>query len=244
MIKFQNPFFKSVSKNIEAEYAAGVIALQNRDFTTASRYFSNAAQGEHISAIFNLSLLYGGGNITPYDFDLAADCWYKAAALGHPRAKDALWQLEAADRGGLGANNLAKFIEDANVGGILIPSIMICAARFYDVICRKYGALTDVIAYELDAAATSDFDFVHSFINRTGIDKDFYKGGLNHLKPGSAADEITDGLNKLHIAMKRSGVNDKLAVMARCSIVGYIIAKSPYGGRSEPLRGIDTFFQK
>jgi hypothetical protein len=121
---------------------------------------------------------------------------------------------------------------------------MICAARFYDVICRKYGALTDVIAYELDAAATSDFDFVHSFINRTGIGKDFYEGGLNRLKPGSAADQITDGLNKLHIAMRHSGVSDKLAVMARCSIVGYIIAKSPYGGRSEPLRGIDTFFQK
>ncbi|QQZ28885.1 hypothetical protein HMY34_09030 [Thiothrix subterranea] len=244
MIKFQKPFFKSVAEGVEAEYVAGVVALQNGDFNAASRYFSNAAQGEHISAIFNLSLLWGGGNITPYDFDLAANCWYKAAALGHSHAKNALWQLEAADRGGFGTNNLAKLVEEANSGGMLIPSIMICAARFYDVICRQSGALVDVIAYELDAAAMSDFDFVHSFISRTGIGKDFYGGGLKHLKPGSAADQITDGLNKLHIAMRRSGVSDKLAVMARCSIVGYIIAKSPYGGRSEPLRGIDTFFQK
>ncbi|WP_207081339.1 sel1 repeat family protein [Novosphingobium sp. KA1] len=37
-------------------------------------------------------------------------------------------------------------------------------------------------------------------------------------------------------------MSDKLAVMARCSIVGHIIAKSPYGDRSQPLRGVDTFF--
>lgn len=242
MAEFQNPFFTSASEDVEAEYVAGVLALQNGDYNTASRCFGSAARDGHVSALFNLSLLWGGGSVTPYDFDLAADCWYKAAEAGHPRAKALLWQLEAADRGGFGADNLAKFVEEANGGNLLIPSIMICAARFYDVICRKYGATVDVIAYELDAAATSDFDFVHSFINRTGIDAVFYDGGLNRLKAGSAADQITDGLNKLHVAMRRSGVRDELAVMARCSIVGYIIAKSPYGDRSQPLRGVDTFF--
>jgi hypothetical protein len=242
MAEFQNPFFTSVSEDVEAEYVVGVAALQNGDCNAASRHFGNAAREGHVSALFNLSLLWGGGSVTPYDFDLAADCWYKAAEAGHPRAKAALWQLEAADRGGFGADNLAKLVEEANRGDILIPSIMTCAARFYDVICRKYGATVDVIAYELDAAATSDFDFVHSFINRTGIDAAFYDGGLNRLKSGSAADQITDGLNKLHVAMRRSGVNDKLAIMARCSIVGYIIAKSPYRDRSQPLRGVDTFF--
>ncbi len=153
-----------------------------------------------------------------------------------------LWQLEAADRGGFGADNLAKFTAEANAGNSLVPSIMICAARFYDVICRKYGATVDVIAHELDAAATSDFYFVHSFIKRTGIDTRFYDGGLNRLKPGSAADQITDGLNKLYVAMRHSGASDKLALMARCSIVGHIIAKSPYGDRSQPLCGLDTFF--
>jgi len=180
--------------------------------------------------------------MAPYDFDLAADCWYKAAEAGHPRAKESLWQLEAADRGGFGADNLAEFARQLNPSGGLIPSIMICAARFYDVICRKYGATVDVIAYELDAAATSDFDFVHSFIARTGIDKGFYEGGLNRLKNGSAADQITDGLNNLQLAMRRSGAGYRLALMARCSIVGYVIAKSPYGDRSQPLRGVDAFF--
>lgn len=242
MPEFQNPFFTSASEDVEAEYVAGVGALQQGDCNAASRHFGNAARGGHVSALFNLSLLWGGGSVTPYDFDLAADCWYKAADAGHPRAKAALWHLEAADRGGYGADNLANFAQQANPGGGLIPSTMICAARFYDVICRKYGATVDVIAYELDAAAKSDFDFVHSFIQRTGVDKDFYQGGLDRIKPGSAADQITDGLNKLYVAMKRSGVSDQLAVMARCSIVGHIIAKSPYGDRSEPLRGVDTFF--
>lgn len=242
MTDFQNPFFTSSSESVESQYVAGVVALQNGRFSDASIRFGEAARSGHVSALFNLSLLWGGGSVTPYDFDLAADCWYKAAEAGHPRAQAVLWQLEAADRGGFGADNLAKLSEEENPDGTLIPSIMICAARFYDVICRKYGATVDVISYELDAAATSDFEFVHSFIKRTGIDAGFYHGGLNRLKPGSAADQITDGLNKLHLAMRKSGVSDKLAVMARCSIVGHIIAKSPYGDRSQPLRGVDTFF--
>lgn len=242
MAEFQNPFFTSSSNDVEDEYTRGVKALQAGDCNSASRHFSNAAQGGHVSAFYNLSLLWGAGSVTPYDFDLAADCWYKAAEAGHPRAKANLWLLEAADRGGFGGDNLAKFAAEAKAGDNLIYSIMICAARFYDVICRKYGATVDVIAHELDAAARSEFDFVHSFITRTGIDKDFYAGGISRLKPNSAADQIIDGLNKLVTAMKSGGASDPLVMMARCSIVGFIIAKSPYGEDSQPLRGIDTFF--
>ena len=39
---------------------------------------------------------------------------------------------------------------------------MICAARYYDVICRQNGATTDVIAYELEAAATSELEFLYT----------------------------------------------------------------------------------
>ena len=242
MTEFQSPFYRSESTAVEAEYSDGVTALQTGNYNAASKHFANAARDGHVSALFNLSLLWGGGRVTPYDFDLAADCWYKAAESGHPNAKSLLWQLEAADRGGFGADNLAKFTQEANAGNTLIPSIMICAARFYDVVSRKYGATVDLIAHELDAASKSDLDSVHSFINRTGIDERFYEGGASRLKSGSAADQIVDGLNKLHTAMRHSGVSDELAIMARCSIVGYIIEKSPYGDRAQPLRGVDTFF--
>ena len=96
MAEFQNPFFTSTSDDVESEYVAGVAALQTGDCNAASRHFGNAAKDGHVSALFNLSLLWGGGSVTPYDFDLAADCWYKAAEAGHPRAKAVLWQLEAA----------------------------------------------------------------------------------------------------------------------------------------------------
>lgn len=244
MPEFQNAFFTSTSEVIEAQYVMGVLALQRGDFDAASRHFRNSADGGHVSALYNLSLLLGGGSVTPYDFDLAADCWYKAAEAGHPNARASLWQLEAADRGGYGADNLAMFAERPNPAGSLNPHIMICAARFYDVVCQACEATADVVAYELDAAATSDFEFVHWFIKRTGIDKEFYEGGLGRLIAGSAADQITDGLNKLHGALRRSGVSDELAVMARCSIVGHIIAKSPYGERAQALLGVDKFFQE
>ncbi|WP_327753703.1 hypothetical protein VVT58_06515 [Sphingobium sp. SJ10-10] len=242
MLEFDAPFFTSNAPEVEADYLAGVEALQHGEFTKASRLFVRAAGSGHISALYNLSLIWGGGNVTPYDFDLAADCWYKAAEAGHPRAKSTLWHIEAADRGGYGADNLAKFVLQEESGNTLVAPLMVSAARFYDVICRKYGATVDVIAYELDAAANSDLPFVHAFINRTGIPEEFYRGGFDRLKSGSAADQITDGLNKLHVAMRQAGASDEVAVMARCSIIGHVIAKTPYGDQSQPLLGLDQFF--
>lgn len=235
-------FFTSASAAVEDSYRAGVVALQGNDFNVACKHFVAAAGGGHVSAYYNLSLLLGGGYVSPYDIDLAADCWYKAAAGEHPAASKLLYQLEAADRGGFGTQNLAKIACGPDADGSLIPSLMICAARFFDVLSRKFGATVDVIAYELDAASMSDHAFIGKFIERTGIGRDFYQGGLNRLKAGSAADQITDGLNELTIAMRRGGVSEKLAIMARCTIVGHIISKSPYGERSQPLKGVDTFF--
>lgn len=243
MALFQNPFFKSKNKTVEDEYTTGVLHLQRGEWTAASRHLSTAAQGGHVSATYNLSLLWGSGRVTPYDFDVAADCWYKAAAMGHPKAQETLWLIEAADRGGFGVDNLVKMTIDQGSSQGLVAALMICAARFFDVTCRKYGATTDVIAYELDGAATSDWKFIHAFLNRTGIDPSFYENGLNRLQEGSAADQVTDGLNRLAVAMQQVGFDPKVTVMARCSIVGYIIQKSAYGSKSAPLRGLDTFFQ-
>jgi len=240
---FQKPFFKSKDSTVEDEYSAGVKFLQRGDMNSASRHFAAAAKEGHTSAYYNLSILWGSGAVTPYDFDAAADCWYKAAAAGHPKAQESIWLLEAADRGGFGSNNLAALaLKQGRNGNVLQSEVMVCAARFFDVICKKYGATNDVISYELDAAATSDWSFIHDFVKRTGVDKSFYDGGLDRLTEGSAADQVTDGLNEISVAMSQAGYDQNLVVMARCSIVGYIVLKSPYGNRSEPLRGVDTFF--
>ncbi len=44
MVEFQNPFFTSTSAEVEAEYVAGVDALQADDYNAASRHFGNAAR--------------------------------------------------------------------------------------------------------------------------------------------------------------------------------------------------------
>ncbi|NDR58268.1 sel1 repeat family protein [Aliiruegeria sabulilitoris] len=244
MALFRKPFFKSGNSGVEADYIAGVTYIQRGDWAAASRHFLRAAEGGHISALYNLSLIWGSGTITPYDFDAAADCWYKAAAAGHPKAKESLWLLEAADRGGFGSDNLVALLQSQPGQGDVLPAVlMICAARFYDVVCKQYGATSDVIAYELDGAMTSDWKFVHDYVKRTGIDRSVYEGGLERLKEGSAADQVTDGLNDFSNALRQKGFDQKLIVMARCSIVGYIIQKSPFGGRAEALRGADSFFR-
>lgn len=243
MALFQKPFFKSKNADVEGEYVTGVRHLQRGDMNAASRHLVKAAEGGHASAFYNLSILWGSGAVSPYDFDAAADCWYKAAAAGHPKAQESLWLLEAADRAGFGTENLIDMaLKQGKNGALLNSNVMICAARFFDVTCKKYGATNDVIAYELDGAASSDWKFIHAFIDRMGIDCSFYEGGLDRLSEGSAADQVTDGLNHFAVAMGQIGYDQYSIAMARCSIVGYIILKSPYGQHAEPLRGLDTFF--
>lgn len=228
--------------DIEAAYTKGVLALQNSDFYTADKFLREAAVGAHASAYYNLSLMHGAGMISPYSIDFATDCFYKAAASEHPKASENLWLLEAADRGGFGADNLAKLASEWPSSGGLNHLLMICACRFYDVLCRKYGATADVIAYELAAASNSDDLSVLEFLQRTGVPESFYEGGLNRLMEGSAADQITDGLNALHVGLKRGGTRDPFCRMVRCTIVGYIVSKSPFGANAKPLLGTDKFF--
>jgi hypothetical protein len=239
---FQKPAFMSASHETEVIYTKGVLALQQNDLYVADKYLRQAALEGHVSALYNLSLMHGSGMISPYSIDFAVDCFYKAAALEHPQASQSVWLLEAADRGGFGTHNLARFAGEWASGGGLNHMLMMCACRFFDTLCRKYGATADVVAYELDAASQSEDEAVLNFIERTAISPSFYEGGMERLMEGSAADQITDGLNEMHLGLKRLGTRDPYCRMARCTIVGYIVSKSPYGANAEPLLGTDRFF--
>ncbi|MBJ6987270.1 sel1 repeat family protein [Devosia sp. MC521] len=243
MALFQNPFFKSNSNDTEAEYTKGVVSLQSSRFEEASQHFQIAASGGHVSALYNLSIIHGSGLISPWSFDAAADCWYKGASLGHPSAQSSLWMLEAADRGGFGYDNLAKMSSEQSNRGQVNAALMTCAARFTDVLCKKYGASNDFIAYEIDAARQSDDEHVRRFVERTGLSNDVTTGGLDRLIPGSAADQITDGLNQFSVAQLRSGMDEKYVTMSRCTVVGYVIQKSVYGSMSKPLLGVADFLR-
>lgn len=242
MALFGKQHFKSLNENAEMAYKLGVLAVSAKEYQAAYELFNKAAEAEHGSAYFNLFLLHGGGYLSTYDLDAAADCFYKAAAIGHPTAKEDLWMLEAADRAGFGMDNLAAYASRSVETGFLPPLLMVCACRFVIAICLKYGATTDVIAYELESASSIDDKYVRAFVRRTGIDQNFYRGGMKRVVEGSSADTITDGLNDFGLALSRSGMGSRLGIMACCTVVGHVIRKSYLGESAAPLRGVKEFF--
>ena len=242
MHSFQDPFFKSDDEAVETGYSFGVHCLNAEKYYEAVEFFNAATLGNHVSAIHNLSIIHGSGLTSPWSFDLAAEYWYRAASMGHPSAQKSLWMIEAADRGGFGYDNLAKLAADPEKRGRINGPLMTSVSRFTDVLCKKYGATMDVVAYEIDAARHSDEQGVQNFVARTAISEELSSGGLYRLIEGSAADQITTGLNKFSLAQSRSGMSDRYVRMARCTIIGHVIQKSIFGGRSQPLLGVDQFF--
>lgn len=240
---FDLPFFRSQNSSTEDIYSAGVLKLQANDLYEANDLFKKAAVGGHVSALYNLALINGGGSISPYDIDFAVDCYRQAAVLNHPKAKEFSFWLDKADDTSFGTIALAMFAAKAPAQSDPNHVLMMVGCRLYGSLCELYKATDEVIEYELDAASASDYRYVHNFIKRTGIRESVYDGGLNRLSNGSAADQITDGLNNLHFALKQSGHSDDLCRMIRCTIVGYVISKSKYGNSAAPLLGFDKFFR-
>lgn len=243
MALFDIPFFRSKITSTEEIYSAGVMKLQKSDFYGANDLFKRAAADGHISALYNLALINGGGSISPYDIDFATDCYRQAAIKGHPKAKKYSIWLDKADDTSFGTIALAMFASQLPAQNDPNHLLMMTGCRLYSSLCQIHKATDAVIEYELDAASTSDYDYVHNFIKRTGIKQSVYNGGLNRLSNGSAADQITDGLNNLYLGLKKSGHSDHLCIMVRCTIVGYIISKSIHAHAATPLLGIDKFFQ-
>jgi TPR repeat protein len=242
MALFDLPFFRSQKSSTEDTYSAGVLKLQINDFYGANDLFKKAAAEGHVSALYNLALINGGGSVSPYDIDFAVSCYRQAAALRHPKAKEDSFWLDKADDTSFGTIALAMFASKLPAQDDPNHVLMMVGCRLYSSLCNLYKASDEVVAYELDAASASDYDYVHNFIKRTGINKSVYDGGLNRLSKGSAADQITDGLNNLHLGLKQSGHSDDLCIMIRCTIIGYVISKSKYAYSAAPLLGFDKFF--
>jgi hypothetical protein len=151
-----------------------------------------------------------------------------------PRRKNFLHGIDKAEDTSFGTTALAMMA--AKIPTQTEPNhlLMMLACRLYNALCIKYEATESVIEYELDAASTSDHPYIQNFINRTGIKKSIYSGGLNRIQQESPADQITDGLNNLFLGLKQSGHSDKLGLMIRCTIVGYIISKSRHANGAAP----------
>ena len=150
--------------------------------------------------------------------------------------------LEAADKVQLTPISDTLFMPKVSAHDGLNALVMVTACRYFSGFCAKLNATRDVIAYELDGASSSEMPAVHRFIERTGLDRSFYEGGMDRIAPGSPADMATNALNELGVAMMMSGLKYEICAMARSTVVGYIIRKSPFGSRSGPLLGVSDFF--
>jgi len=240
---FQKPFFTSSNEITEKHYAKGVVLLSGQLYEQANQHFRAAAEGGHVSALYNLAILNGSGLIEPFDIDFAADCFYKAAQAGHPKAQEVLFMLEAADRAGMGTTHLANLaLNTPPVDRSLPYWVMITGCRFYAAVCQATDAIDAVIHFELDAASGSSHQYVQHFVKRCGVSASEFAGGLYRLQEGDAASQITDGLNNLFLSMRQAGYADNVCLMARCTIVGYVIARSKYAAFTPPLPGINGFF--
>jgi len=239
---FGKPFFKSNKENIEESYKQGVCSLTDRDFYSANNHFMKAATDGHTSALYNLALLNGMGEISPYDIDFAADCFYKTAKAGHPRAKEQIELLISADNGAIGVPNLPRLVSMFDGRHGINGLFMVTICRYFAVLCQHFNVCDEIIHYELDAASASEHSFIHSFIKRTNVPYAKFNNGLNKLKEGSTADQITDGFNNLHFSLMSSGYDEQISLFIRCTIVGYIISKSNYSDNAAPLLGVDKFF--
>jgi len=242
MANFQNPFFKSSNNLTERQYEIGVRFLAENKYIEANQHLKIAAKEGHISALYNLAVLNGSGVIEPFDVDFAAECFYNAAHAGHPNAKANLFMLEAADRAGLGTTHLANLVLNSQPVDNMLPHlVMITGCRFYAAVCKATDATQQVINFELDAASTSEHKYIQDFVKRCGVPVSEFSGGMHRLQKGDAADQITDGLNHLFLSMKQAGYADELCLIARCTIVSYIISHSKYSNSAPELHSINVF---
>jgi len=245
---FGKQFFKGSSASAEEAYRMGSLVLarayrtgSREDFQLAKDLYMAAEFEGHGSAIFNLFGMHGGGCLSTYDIDQAEHYWRKAAELNHPTAKQQLFMLEDANRGEFGVQASVKHAGLPAAPGFLSPLLITSACRSLVASCERHGATSDVIAYELDAASSSEKPMVLAFIERTGVACESYQGGMSRMEEKSPADWVTDGLNDLFVAMRRNGIDEDLCIVARCTMVGYLILKSDLGSKSSPLLGVREF---
>ena len=84
---------------LPADFAAGVKAYENRDFTGAYKEWLPLAEEGNSAAQFNLGLLYYDGNGVPQNFSEAARWFQEAADRGWAKAQYNLGAMYGAGRG-------------------------------------------------------------------------------------------------------------------------------------------------
>ena len=120
---------------------------------------------------------------------------------------------------------------------------MVCACRYFAVVAGQHGVIEELLAYELAFAALGAEE-ARAFVARTGVPQAVLRDPkARNLEPGSAADQLNEGITAFYMGMKQAGYSDDLCLFARCTIVGYLASHSKFASLGEPLRGLDTFYK-
>lgn len=92
-------FLVSCVGRLDADFAAGVKAYENKDYAAAAKEWREAADSGNAAAQFNLGLLYLDGKGVPQNDTEAANLFRRSADQGYLKAQYNLGELYAIGQG-------------------------------------------------------------------------------------------------------------------------------------------------
>lgn len=218
-------FYSSGDTALDEQYKSGVRLLQSGDYTGAARAFRAAAASGHVSAIYNLAMMYNQGLTESFEIEKAIDLFKQAAERGHEQAR----------------LQVALFEQLGNPQGVSVQLLTYLVTNFSrlggdgafvfgyanEILCttRDREELTDFVFMELDRASQGEVS-AKAFVQSTGIARSLFEGSLGRSVKGSLARMQSDRLNQIEEVLAVNGIARASVVFARCSVVGCVIKKS------------------
>jgi hypothetical protein len=218
-------FHSSGDTALDEQYKSGVLLLKSGDYTGAARALRAAAASGHVSALYNLALMYKQGLTESFEIEKAIDLFKQAAERGHEQAR----------------LQVALFEQLGNPQGVSMELLTYLVTNFSrlggdgafvfgyanEILCttRDREELTDFVFMELDRANQGEVS-AKAFVQSTGIARSLFEGSLGRSGEGSLARMQSDRLNQIEEVLAVNGIARASVVFARCSVVGCVIKKS------------------
>jgi hypothetical protein len=218
-------FHASGDAALDEQYRSGVLLLQSGDYTGAARAFRAAATSGHVSALYNLAMMYKQGLTESFEIDKAIDLFKQAADRGHEQAKAnlALFQKLGSEQG-VSTEDLTALIANFSRAGGDGAFVFGYASEILRTTPDR-EELTDFVFMELDRASQGEVS-AKAFVQGTGIARSLFEGSLGRSVEGSLARMQSDRLNQIEEVLAVNGIARASVVFARCSVVGCVIKKS------------------
>lgn len=218
-------FHASGDAALDEQYRSGVLLLKSGDYTGAARALRAVAASGHVSALYNLALMYKQGLTESFEIEKAIDLFKQAAERGHEQAKAqlALFQILGSERGVSVEHLNALAINFSRAGGD--GAFVFGYAN--EILCTTQDReeLTNFVFMELDRASHGEAS-ERAFVQSTGIPRSRFEGSLVRSVEGTLARMQSDRLNHVGELLALNGIAKPSVIFARCSVVGLVIKKS------------------